>query len=76
LSLFGSALRDELKENSDIDLLVEFEEGKTPGLLKFAEIEIALTQMLGRRVDLRTPAELSHFFRDEVLSKARIEYAA
>jgi predicted nucleotidyltransferase len=76
LSLFGSALRDKLREDSDIDLLVEFEEGHVPGLLKFAEIEIELTKMIGRKVDLRTPAELSRFFRNEVLSQARIEYAA
>lgn len=76
LSLFGSALGDKFNENSDIDLLVEFEDGHAPGLLGLAGVEIELTKMLGRRVDLRTPAELSRFFRDEVLSQARIEYAA
>lgn len=76
LSLFGSALKDELREDSDIDLLVEFETEHTPGLLRLAGIEIELTEMIGRKVDLRTPAELSRFFRDEVLSQARIEYAA
>jgi len=76
LSLFGSALRGELRENSDIDLLVEFEDGHIPGLLGLAGIEIELTKMIGRRVDLRTPAELSRFFRNDVLAEARIEYAA
>ena len=76
LSLFGSALRDELKKNSDIDLLVEFEKGQVPGLLKLAGIEMELTELIGRKVDLRTPADLSRYFRDEVVSKARIEYAA
>lgn len=75
LSLFGSALRDELKSSSDVDLLVEFEQEHIPGLMEFAGIEIELTEMLGRKVDLRTPAELSRYFRDDVISKARVEYA-
>lgn len=74
LSLFGSALRDELTPESDIDLLVEFEDEHVPGLLKLAGIEIELTKMIGRKVDLRTPAELSRYFKDDVLTKAKIEY--
>ncbi|MBN1997169.1 nucleotidyltransferase domain-containing protein [candidate division KSB1 bacterium] len=73
LSLFGSALRDELRPESDIDLLVEFEKDHIPGLLKFAEMEMELTQMVKRKVDLRTPAELSRYFKDEVFLNARIE---
>ncbi|MBN1996904.1 nucleotidyltransferase domain-containing protein [candidate division KSB1 bacterium] len=73
LSLFGSALRDKLTPESDIDLLVEFEKDHIPGLLKIAEIEIELTKMIKRKVDLRTPAELSRYFRDQVLSNARVE---
>ncbi len=76
LSLFGSALRDELKPESDIDLLVEFDDEHIPGLLKLAGIEIELTKMIGRKVDLRTPAELSRYFRNDVLEKARVEYVA
>ncbi len=76
LSLFGSALRDELKTESDIDLLVEFEDEHIPGLIKFAGLEIELTKMIGRKVDLRTPAELSRYFRKDVLAKARVEYVA
>jgi len=76
LSLFGSALRDELKAESDIDLLVDFEDEHIPGLLKLAGIEIELTKMIGRKVDLRTPAELSRYFRNDVLAKARVEYVA
>ena len=75
LSLFGSALRDELTPESDIDLLVEFEEDHIPGLITLAGIEIELSEIIGRKVDLRTPAELSRFFRDEVVSQARVEYA-
>ena len=76
LSLFGSALRDALQKDSDIDLLVEFEAGHTPGLMDLAGIEIGLAKMIGRRVDLRTPQELSRYFRKDVLSKAKVEYAA
>ena len=76
LSLFGSALRDELNAESDIDLLVEFKDEHIPGLLKLAGIEIELTKMIGRKVDLRTPAELSRYFRNDVLAKARVEYVA
>ena len=75
LFLFGSALRDELKPDSDIDLLVEFDKNHMPGLLDLAGMEIELTEILGRKVDLRTPAELSRYFRDDVLRKAKVEYA-
>jgi len=76
LSLFGSALRDELKPDSDIDILVEFDKNHIPGLLDLAGMEIDLAEIIGRKVDLRTPEELSRYFRDEVLSKAKVEYAA
>ena len=76
LALFGSALRDELRPDSDIDLLVQFEPGSVPGLMGLAKIELSLTDMLGRKVDLRTPTELSRYFRDDVLAHARAEYAA
>ena len=75
LSLFGSALRDELKPDSDIDILVEFEKEHIPGLLNFSRMENELTKMIGRKVDLRTPAELSRYFRNDVLAKAKVEYA-
>ena len=76
LSLFGSALRDELRPDSDIDILIDFEAEHVPGLLTLAGIEIELSELIGRKVDLRTPDELSRFFRDEVVSHARVEYAA
>ena len=76
MSLFGSALRDELTPESDIDILVEFDKDHIPGLLDLAGMEIELSDMLGRKVDLRTPAELSRYFREDVLNHARIEYAA
>jgi predicted nucleotidyltransferase len=75
MSLFGSALRDELKPDSDIDILVEFDKNHMPGLFDIAGMEIELAEMFGRKVDLRTPDELSRYFRDDVLQKARVEYA-
>jgi uncharacterized protein len=76
LSFFGSALRDDFRQDSDIDLLVEFREGVTPSLLDLSRMERELSVILGKRkVDLRTPAELSRYFRDEVLSTASVQYA-
>ena len=69
LSLFGSVLRDDFTPQSDVDLLVEFLEGKTPGLA-IVDLQDELSRILGREVDLRTAAELSRFFRDRVLSEA------
>lgn len=59
LGLFGSALRGQLRPDSDIDLLVEFEPDRTPGLLGIAQLELDLTELLGRSVDLRTLGDLS-----------------
>ena len=63
-------MREDFGPSSDIDVLVEFEPGRVPGLLRMAGLEIELSEMLGRKVDLRTPAELSRHFRDEVLQEA------
>jgi hypothetical protein len=76
LSLFGSALKGEFRKDSDIDLLVEFHPGEAPGLFDLARMERELSKLLGgRKVDLRTPNELSRYFRDEVLSTASVQYA-
>jgi len=75
LSLFGSILRDDFKPESDIDILVEFEEGQVVGFLRLAGMEIELSEILGHKVDLRTPAELSRYFRQEVLNTAEVQYA-
>jgi len=74
LSLFGSALHGILGPDSDIDLLVEFEEGHTPGLFSIVRMEMELAEALGRKVDLRTPGDLSRYFRDEVIRNAKLEY--
>lgn len=74
LSIFGSALRSDFGPDSDIDVLVEFEPDRIPGLFGFAGMELELTRMLGRKVDLRTPEDLSRYFRQEVLAEAQIQY--
>jgi uncharacterized protein len=75
LALFGSVLRPDFSDDSDIDVLVEFEPGATPGLAFFT-IEEELSQLFGRKVDLNTPGFLSKYFRDEVMSRAQVQYAA
>ena len=75
LAVFGSVLRDDFGPHSDIDVLVEFEPGRTPGLAFFAMQE-DLSRMFGRTVDLHTPASLSRHFRDEVLTEAQDQYVA
>jgi len=76
LSAFGSVLRDDFSSDSDVDLLVEFEPGRAPGLLTIAAMEIELGELLGRDVDLRTMNDLSRCFRAEVAESARELYAA
>ena len=76
LKLFGSALRDQLHADSDIDLLVEFEPDHIPGLLTIADLELRLSELLSRDVDLRTAGDLSPYFRDDVVAHARVLYAA
>ena len=76
LALFGSVLRDDFRPDSDVDVLIEFEAGATAGFLRLAAMEIELSEMLRRKVDLRTPAELSRYSRDEVLRMAEVQYAA
>ena len=73
LALFGSVLRDDFRPDSDIDVLVEFEPGHTPGFLKLAGMESELSALFGnRKVDLRTPQDLSRHFRDRVLREAEV----
>jgi len=75
LSLFGSALRGDAGPASDIDFLIEFHPDHIPGLIKLAGMEIELSEILGRKVDLRTPQDLSRYFRQEVLNSAELQYA-
>jgi hypothetical protein len=75
LALFGSVLREDFKSDSDVDVLVEFESGHVPGLAFFA-MEEELSKILGRKVDLHTPAFLSRYFRDMVMKEAEVQYVA
>ena len=75
LSLFGSVLREDFHPDSDVDVLVEFESGHTVGLLRMAGLELELSDIVGRKVDLRTSAELSRYFRDEVVKNSSVQYA-
>ncbi len=75
LAVFGSALRDDFGPHSDIDVLVEFEPGRTPGLTFFS-MQDELSRLFNRVVDLHTPASLSRYFRDQVLSEAEDQYVA
>lgn len=77
LSLFGSTLKGTARPDSDVDLLVEFEPTATPSFLDMAAMEEELSALLGgRRVDLRTAAELSRYFRHEVVREAAVQYVA
>ena len=77
LALFGSVLKGTARPDSDIDLLVEFDPDATPSLLDMVAMEQALSAMLGgKRVDLRTPRDLSRYFRDEVVQTAAVQYVA
>jgi predicted nucleotidyltransferase len=76
LSLFGSVLRDDFRPDSDVDVLVEFEPDFRIGFIGMASLEIELSRIIGHKVDLRTPNELSQYFRDKVLATAEVQYAA
>ncbi len=77
LSLFGSVLREDFRPDSDVDVLVEFEPGYVPGLFKMSDMAVELSALFGgHRVDLRTPSELSRYFRDRVMKEAKVQYAA
>lgn len=75
LALFGSVLRDDFTNESDIDVLVEFEPGHVPGWAFFS-MQRELADILGRDVDLNTPGFISPYFRDQVLAEAEVQYVA
>ncbi|MGC9972208.1 MAG: nucleotidyltransferase domain-containing protein [Bryobacteraceae bacterium] len=76
LALFGSVLSDRFTDSSDIDVLVEFRPQERVGFFRLAEIEVALSRLFGgRKIDLRTPMDLSRYFRDEVVRGALVVYA-
>ena len=76
LSIFGSYLRDDFGPDSDIDFLVEFYPEHIPSLLGIVRMERELSALMGgRKVDLRTPRDLSRYFRHEVMAQAEVQYA-
>jgi uncharacterized protein len=76
LAVFGSYLREDFGPESDIDILVDFDPDHIPSLFDVAGMEIELSELLdGRKVDMRTPQDLSRYFREEVVAKAEVQYA-
>lgn len=76
LAIFGSALREEFRPDSDVDVLVEFEPEHIPGLFGIARLERELSVLFGgRKVDLRTAEDLSRYFRQRVIEEAEVQYA-
>ena len=75
LALFGSVLRDDFGPESDIDMLVEFMPGEVVGFFRLFDLEEELSRIFdGRKVDLRTPKDLSRYFRDRVVAEAKVQY--
>ncbi len=75
LAVFGSALRDDFGPDSDVDVLIEFEPGRTPGL-RFFRMQEELSRLFDRPVDLHTPESLSRCFGSQVLAEAEDQYVA
>jgi len=76
LAFFGSVLREDFRPDSDVDILIWFEPGKEVGLIRLAGMERELSDIIGRKVDLRTPEDLSRYFRNKVVEQAEVQYAA
>lgn len=76
LAFFGSVLTERFAPDSDVDVLVEFEPDHIPGMMRLCGMELELSEILGRKADLRTPGDLSHYFREEVVASAVVQYAA
>jgi len=74
LKIFGSVARGEPKEDSDLDLIVEFEPEAKVSLLDLVRMERELSQIMGRRAELVTEDALSPYIRDQVLSEAKLLY--
>ena len=75
-ALFGSALNEDYPNDSDLDVVVEFEPDTRIGLIRFVQIQAELSELFNRQVDLHTPASLSRYFREDVMNSARVLYAA
>jgi len=76
LALFGSVLTERFSEESDVDVLVEFDPAHVPGMIRLCRMERELSEVIGRKADMRTPNDLSRYFRDEIMNSAVVQYAA
>lgn len=74
LALFGSILTSHFGPKSDVDVLVCFDSKHIPNLFELVDMESELSVIIGRHVDLKTPNDLSRYFRNEVLSSAKTIY--
>jgi len=75
LSLFGSVLRDDFNQESDVDILVEFKPGTRIGLIGLTALEFELSEIVGHKVDLNTPGFISKYFRDKIFVEREVQYA-
>lgn len=76
MMLFGSVLREDVISNSDIAILVEFAPDAVPGLIRLEMMQMELSGILGRQVDLLTPKSIHASIRDDILNHARVIYVA
>ena len=76
LSLFGSQLKGTARVDSDVDLLVEFDSNHIPTLFELIQMEAEISDLIGKKVDMRTEGDLSRYFRNQVLATAVPQYAA
>jgi hypothetical protein len=69
IGVFGSYVRGEQKEGSDLDVLVEFEDDAKLSLLDVAGLEIELSDLLGVNVDLVEKRDLKPYIGERILSE-------
>jgi predicted nucleotidyltransferase len=74
LALFGSVLTDRFSDDSDVDVLVEFDPAHIPGFFGLVDMEDQFAEIVGRKADIHTPRDLSPYFRDEVIKQAYTLY--
>lgn len=73
-SLFGSYLRNEAENNSDVDILVEFKPTAKIGFFEFVRLQRRLSEIVGKKVDLLTTEAISKFFKEKVIKEAELVY--
>jgi predicted nucleotidyltransferase len=73
-AFFGSILRDDFQPDSDVDVLVTFDRSVLITFLDIAGMEMELSEIVGKKVDLLTPGGLSQYFRDQVIAEAEVQY--